>query len=82
MAAGHFAGAIDRLLDALPQAHVRYAAAGALQRHENVGSPAGMALYVGYRNGSDMAVYIDTHNVPAETDRSLLDIFCTSIPGN
>jgi diguanylate cyclase (GGDEF)-like protein len=78
-AAGQFAALIDRPLEALPQAHVRGMLLEALQRHENVGSPVGMALYVGYRNGSDMAVYIDTLNAPADTDRSLLDVFCVNI---
>ena len=78
-AAGQFSALIDRPLDTLPDADVRALLERSLQRHENVFSPAGVALYVGYRNGSDMAVFIDTQQTPESTDRSLLDVFCFNI---
>jgi len=78
-AAGQFAELIDQSLDTLPDADVRALLERSLQEHGNVFSPAGLALYVGYRNGSDMAVYIDTQHAPPSTDRSLLDVFCFNI---
>ena len=78
-AAGQFADLIDRSLDALPNAEVRALLERALKQHEAVFSSAGMALYVGYRQGTDMAVFIDTHQLPQSTDRSLLDVFCFNI---
>lgn len=78
-AAGHFSGLIDQPLGILPDAEVRALLERALRQHENVYSAAGLALYVGYRNGSDMAVFIDTQQAPQSTDRSLLDVFCFNI---
>ncbi len=78
-AAGHFSGLIDRPLDSLPDAEVRALLERSLQHHENVFSPVGVALYVGYRHGNDMAVFIDTHEAPQSTDRGLLDVFCFNI---
>ena len=78
-AAGQFSTLIDQPLDSLPDAEVRDLLERSLQRHENVFSPAGVALYVGYRHGNDMAVFIDTQQAPQSTDRSLLDVFCFNI---
>lgn len=78
-AAGQFSRLIDQPLDTLPDAEVRSLLEQSLQRHENVFSPAGVSLYVGYRQGNDMAVFIDTQQAPQSTDRGLLDVFCFNI---
>jgi diguanylate cyclase (GGDEF)-like protein len=78
-AAGHFAGAIDRPLAELGDAHVIAALGRALgQRASEFGDDSTTLFFAG-ESGHDMAAYIETNVVLDENDRRLLEVFCTNI---
>ena len=78
-AAGRWSHLVDVPLERLPDAELRVQLLKSLQQHDTVWSPAGVAVYAGDRNGSDMVVFVDTQPHAQPLDRSLLDVFAFNV---
>ncbi len=79
-AAGRFAGLAGQPLQALPASLAAQLLQRALVQGTNVyGAQGGVALYMGRRDGQDMAVYVQAPRLRSTADRQLLDVFCTNL---
>ncbi|KQP38945.1 bifunctional diguanylate cyclase/phosphodiesterase [Pseudorhodoferax sp. Leaf274] len=79
-AAGRFAGLQGQPLQALPASRAAQLLRRALVQGGNVyGEQGGVALYMGRRDGQDMAVYVQAPRLRSTADRQLLDVFCTNL---
>ncbi|RCW72797.1 putative bifunctional diguanylate cyclase/phosphodiesterase [Pseudorhodoferax soli] len=79
-AAGRFAGLAGQALEGLPASRAVQLLRRALVQGGNVyGEQGGVALYLGRRDGQDMAVYVQAPRLRSTADRQLLDVFCTNL---
>ncbi|GHC92244.1 diguanylate cyclase [Pseudorhodoferax aquiterrae] len=79
-AAGRFAGLAGQALQALPASRAVQLLRRALVQGGNChGEQGGVALYLGRRDGQDMAVYVQAPRLRSRADRQLLDVFCTNL---
>ena len=77
-AAGRFMHAVHRPLEELEDAHVRVLLDGALGQAANQTSAHGIALYLGEKQGIEMAAYIEKPSALTDSERHLLDVFCAN----
>lgn len=81
-AAGRYADAIERPLGALGCADTAAALNDALAQRRNIFTPDSTTLYFAGESGHRMAAYIRTKHPLSDTDRHLLEVFCTNITVN
>lgn len=81
-AAGHYTDGIDRPLGELACEETTAALADALAQRRNIFSADATTLYFAGESGHRMAAYIRTKLPLTDTDRHLLEVFCTNITVN
>lgn len=78
-AAGNFDAMIDKSLSELDVNDVRNILDECLSERKNIFGVSGIALYLGCRDGCDMACFVSSDAEISEVDEHLIELFCSNI---